>query len=1045
MKKWSICLLIFGLSYAVYGQNLKSLRDYQSSNNELYWKNRMPHAGYWQQDVHYTIKAVVDDQVESIEGNETLIYQNNSPDDLRVLYFHLYQNAFTPNSYLHNSRKEDKIKSVFGEHELKGEGTSIHSLTIGGEKVKYEIDNSIMKVELASPLRSGQTTTIQIHFTTYWDKDDAGNIRRRMKTFRHGGKDDREFLHFDGVHWYPRISVYDRKFGWTTDQHLGKEFYGDYGIFDVNLDFPNQYIVEATGYLVNESEAMPAELRERIDIKNYKTRRDVYTNPIPANGTRRVWKYHAENVHDFAFTADPTYRIGEVVWNGIKCIALAQEEHAHRWQPSAQFVADVVKTYSEDIGMYAYPKIIAADARDGMEYPMITLDGGSFPGHRGLIAHEVGHNWFFGMIGNNETYRASLDEGFTQFLTSWALRASDGIKTRPNDIDDGSVYYGYMSHAVGDNTARLNIHSDHFNSAARHGGGYGQVYYKTATMLYNLQYVLGDELFQAAFKDYFNRWKICHPYWEDFRQSIIDFTKVDLNWFFDAWIESTETIDYKVKSVKKSKGDTYQITIERKGMEMPIDFAIEMDNGTTLHYHIPNKHFVKDLNVDTEKGIKATALPRWTGWGLVNPEYTAYISLDGKIKNVTIDPSGRLADVYRLDNSKKAPIQWHLDKMRYVKPDFRKYQLAGRPDVWYNAVDGFKVGLHMNGNYFNHKHIFNANMWYNTGVTLHETEQDLIDNRDLVSYSFEYTDKLKSKLWLNLSSRMIDGYDFHDFNFRGNVGKDQFTTGMNFSQRRKPSYLLNNTYVNNAWDNNVFLKYTHPYKYFNGNGSINLSASNSGILSDYAYSEFSLSVINKTALGKMDFRTRTYARYMDGKAIAPESMLLLAGANNRELMDNKYTRSAGWVPVDWTTFGRETNHFQQGGGLNLRGYAGYRATQANETDTFEIFGGTKGAALNAELSMGRWLGSKTGKLKRFVGIDPYLFADAGVLGNSLNQWSDLRMDAGLGSTFSFHSRRFNKTKPLVIRVDLPFFLNRVAEEQGEYVAFRYVIGINRAF
>lgn len=1042
MKKWIIGLLVVINCSAVQAQNLESLSDYQSPSNELYWKNRMPNASYWQQDVHYSIQAVIDDKVESIEGKEKLIYQNNSPDLLQELYFHLYQNAFTPNSYLHSSRQVDKIKSVFGVHEIKGEGTSIHKLSINGKQSKFDIDNSILRVGLVSPLKPGEKIEIDIHFTTYWDKDDGGNIRRRMKTFRHGGKEDREFLHFDGVHWYPRISVYDRKFGWTTDQHLGKEFYGDYGIFDVNLDFPTQYIVEATGFLTNESEVMPSDLREKIDIKNYKTRRDIYTDPIPVDGTRRVWKFHAEHVHDFAFTADPTYRIGEVVWNGIRCIALAQEEHAHKWQPSAQFLADVVKTYSTDIGMYAYPKIIAADARDGMEYPMITLDGGSFPGHKGLIAHEVGHNWFFGMIGNNETYRASLDEGFTQFLTSWALRASQGIETSPNSIDDRSVFYGYMNHATGDNSARLNIHSDHFNSAARHGGGYGQVYYKTATMLYNLQYVLGDDLFLAALQNYFNEWKICHPYWSDFRQSIIDYTKVDLNWFFDAWIESTETIDYRVNSVKKSTtANTYKIEFERKGMTMPIDFAVQTKDGKTLHYHIPNTYFVKKGYADKKNKISAEVLPKWTGWGIVNPKYTALVTVEGGISDVQIDPSGRLADVYRIDNSKKCPVNWHLDKLRRVSFDFRKYQASWRPDIWYNSVDGIKAGVQFEGNYFQHKHIFKLRAWYNTGV-LSEIDAD---DRDLISYTFGYTNKLKNQVWMNLHSRMLDGYDKHGFSFTKRLGGDNIKAGMNFTQRRDGQYLIQQTFVNRGWDNAAFLEYSHPYKYFNGRGNIKLGLSNSGILSDYNYSEISLTVLNNTKLGKLDFRTRTYARFMDGSSIAPESALLLGGANNRELMGNKYTRSRGWIPDDWGTFARETNHWHQSGGLNLRGYTGYRATTTQETDTFEIFGGSKGASVNAELGIGRLIGTNKLVILKRIRVNPYLFADAGILGNQLNQWSDLRMDAGLGTTVSYNFRRFNKAKPIVLRIDLPLVLNRVAEEGGEYVAMRYVIGLNRAF
>ena len=110
----------------------------------------------------------------------------------------------------------------------------------------------------------------------------------------------------------------------------------------------------------------------------------------------KTWQYHAENVHNFAFTADPTYRIGEVLWKGVRCIALAQEPNAWGWQQSAYFTAQVIRIYSEDFGMYDWPKIIVADAKDGMEYPMITLDGGTYPRHQSLLAHEVGHMWFYG-------------------------------------------------------------------------------------------------------------------------------------------------------------------------------------------------------------------------------------------------------------------------------------------------------------------------------------------------------------------------------------------------------------------------------------------------------------------------------------------------------------------------------------------------------------------------------------------------------------------------------------------------------------------------
>ena len=163
------------------------------------------------------------------------------------------------------------------------------------------------------------------------------------------------------------------------------------------------------------------------------------------------------------------------------------------------------------------------------------------------------------MVGNNETYRAALDEGFTQFLTNWSMTSLFGenkpTKKNPHPMSrmDQTVYYGYMRDAVNHDDMPLNTHSDDFNSALNHGGGYGNVYYKTATMLYNLQYVLGDELFLKAMQHYFDQWKICHPYFEDFRSSIINYTHVDLNWFFDQWLETTKTTDYSIDEVD-SKG-----------------------------------------------------------------------------------------------------------------------------------------------------------------------------------------------------------------------------------------------------------------------------------------------------------------------------------------------------------------------------------------------------------------------------------------------------------------------------------------------------------
>ncbi len=491
MKKIISCLvavLWFSINHTVLAQKYNPLlppNTYRNADNPHYWKNKNPYCGYWQQDVHYKIKARIDEKTDIITATEELTYWNNSPDTLTYVFFHLYQNAFQPESYYDKLQRENKIKPVYGKYESQKKGTEIANLKVNGQSAKIEIDNTIMKVYLPQPLLPNQSITFTMDFKTYFDK---GSVRRRMKVFNAWG-----YKHYDGVHWYPRISVYDRKFGWTTDQHLGREFYGDFGTFDVELTFASNYIVGATGFLTNRKEVLPDELRKKLDIGNF-AQKPWNSKPsviIPYDSTKtKTWIYHAENVHDFAFTADPTYRIGEAHWEDKVIYALAQEPHASRWQNAAQYTAKVIQVYSQDFGRYVYHKMIVADARDGMEYPMLTLDGGMDPSYRGLLAHEVGHNWFFGQVGNNETYRAMLDEGFTQFLTAWALTRIDGdtliqlpprsnyVKKFKNPVSPRlyRAYFGYLMDAITEDDAFLNTHSDDFNGAIRNGGGYRHVY-----------------------------------------------------------------------------------------------------------------------------------------------------------------------------------------------------------------------------------------------------------------------------------------------------------------------------------------------------------------------------------------------------------------------------------------------------------------------------------------------------------------------------------------------------------------------------------------
>ncbi len=1037
--------------------DLEPPNTFQNADNPYYWKNKLPFPGYWQQDVHYKISADVDEKTNIISGNMELIYSNNSPDTLNEVFFHLYQNAFQPGSYYDNLHKNNKVKSQFGLYESYGLGTLIEDFKIENRKSDYKIDNTILHATLDKPILPGENRTFSIVFKTFFD---MGSMRRRMDIFDSYGN-----THFNGVHWYPRISVYDRKFGWTTDQHLGREFYGDFGTFDVSLSFANNYIVEATGALQNREEVLPDSLRKALDIKNFKDKPwgEKPSIIIPYDSSKRkTWHFHAENVHDFAFTADPTYRIGEFIIDDISCISLVQEPHAAKWQNAAEYTSKIVAVYNEKIGHYAYPKIIVADARDGMEYPMITLDGGHDPGYRGLLAHEVGHNWFFGMVGNNETYRAALDEGFTQFLTALAQENIDGpfeARKTPKKwyvrkfsqerrVRDSRVYLKYLLDAMRGMDPNLNTHSDDFGGKLRHGGGYGHVYYKTATMLYNLEYVLGQKLFYKAMQNYFKEFSIAHPYIEDFRNSIIRFTKVDLNWFFDQWLETNKYIDYSIKKVKRDSTNLYSITLQRKGsMQMPIDLLVKEENGQEYLIHIPNKWFTKDEAKYT--------LPKWEGWGNVQPKYTFQLNTNSKLKDLIIDPSDRMADVNKLNNHGIMPIDFRFDSKVSALPHWRKYELKWRPVLWYNNIDGPIYGLHLNGHYMKHKHKFKLNLWQSNLIERLESEGAI---GTLPRYhEFKYQTDLypfMSGLVFKLEDRHIEGFKKRALSFNKRAQENSwFSIELSSSIRGNNEYIL----TPEEWDENILnnllnVKYKHPYKYVNGNGEINFKLRTNLMGSDQNYSYINLSAINHNRIGhKINLKTRFFAQIGTSPNLPGMSALYFAGASPDELIDDAFIRSAGFIPQEWAAYGDQTGHFHYGGGLNLRGYNSYKIIERNNADSLVfLYKGSSGIAFNTELEFGRLFPIRLKPFNGRVKLDPYLFADAGLINrdaiSSTLDPSDIRFDAGAGIHFTIRPFKvMNELEPIKLRIDFPLFLSHVPFLEEDNFKFRWLIGINRAF
>lgn len=1058
----TLLLILFPLLGTAFPQRYDPLHPpdtYRHADNPYYWKNDLPYPGYWQQDVHYTMNVRLDEVHDLARGTVELTYWNNSPDTLREAFFHLYANAAKPGSYMDQLGGNNRARgSAFKQDTTRG--TEVLGMTADGTEVKREVDNTIMRVSLPKPLLPGTSTVFRYEFITHW-----GGMGR-MKLFSAWG-----YKHFDGTQWYPRLSVYDRKFGWDTQQHLGHEFYGDFGTFDVTLDMPNDMVVEATGWLQNPGEVMPPDLRKKLDIANFK---DKPWNSSPSvitlyqPGVRKVWKYHAENVHDFAFTADPTYRIGEAEWNGIKCIALAQEPHASRWQNAAEYAAKCIKEHSEYVGMYGYPKMVVADARDGMEYPMLTLDSDEEPGYRSLFMHEIGHNWFFGMVGNNETYRAMLDEGFTQFIETVGMgrvgedtlvetqsrNAYVRLHTDPVLACDRLTYNSYMHAAVRNELPPINTHSDEFSKLPT---GYRMVYYKTSTMLFNLRYVLGDSLFDAALRHYFAQWKFKHPYIEDFRQSFISFTHVDLNWFFDQWIDTGKRLDYAVKGVKHRNADAGQrIHFRRKGdMQMPIDFTVTANDGKSYPFHIPNNWFVKST--------AATVLPRWIGFDELKRDYYADVNIPSGIADVRIDTSYRLGDANMLNNSLRFPFTSRFDSHIANRPDWRNYEGFVRPDLWYNGFDGVKAGVHFNGNYLRYKHQVWFTAWLNTGLGQHLPGDAVNTAYNPISFNFRYENGIGNLLngsSVFVAARLLDGLEQYEGGFNWNIPftSTSLYSNVKFMLRRDSTDLIYLPYpdrwevhaLNSTWNTGM----EHRYDWRKGHGSLGLEVRTAGIGAQSPFAQVAATAKNSTRIGKLGLRTRLFAQY--GSGTTPrESQLYLASASPEDMMDNKYVRSIGIVPYDWLGYGAGVNHFQQGGGLGLRGYAGYLAPEdIGDGNTVLTYAGNTGAALNAELDLDGLVRFRPGKLADYLHLDVYLFGDVGTMGYRTT--TDLgtpeiklalpHSDAGAGAALTI--KRFgplDNIKPLTIRFDMPLVLSAIPAGESEHLVFRWVVGIGRSF
>jgi len=549
---------------------------------------------YYQQQADYNMSITLDDETQRIYGEETITYTNNSPDELRYLWVQLDQNMRAQNSMtqqiqtggIFNDRRGTP-QTAFNQlknsqfYDFDGGFKLDYVQTTSGTNLRYTINNTMMRVDLPSPLRKGQSFSFKIK---WWF-----NINDRMDI---GGRSGYEYFEEDDNYLYtiaqffPRMAVYNDVEGWQNKQFLGQgEFTLPFGDYKVSITVPTDHVVASTGTLTNASRVLTSAQRARL-AKAEKSFDDpviivTQDEAIEAEQNKakstKTWVFEAENVRDFAFATSRKF-----IWdaqavdiNGKTTMAMSYypKEGNPLWeQYSTRVVAHTLKVYSKFTVDYPYEKAISVHTKwIGMEYPMICFNGGrpeadgtysegTKYGMIGVIIHEVGHNFFPMIINSDERQWTWMDEGlntFVQYLTE-----QEWDHEYPSRRGPAHKIVPYMS---GPKEEMVPIMTNSESVLQFGNNAYG----KPATALNILrETVMGRELFDYAFKEYSRRWAFKHPSPADFFRTMEDASGVDLDWFWRGWFYTTDHVDIALKDVQ-----WYQMSTQNPDIEKPFQEA----------------------------------------------------------------------------------------------------------------------------------------------------------------------------------------------------------------------------------------------------------------------------------------------------------------------------------------------------------------------------------------------------------------------------------------------------------------------------------------
>ena len=594
----------------------------------------------WQQRIAYNINVNMNVVTNKFNGVEKIDYWNNSPDTLDRVFFHLYWNAFQPNSMM-DVRSRELGKTVLGTdingqpvydwdervkdriqhlqpNEIGYDSTDYVKLNGVNQKLVYH--ETILEVDLKTPLLPHSKNSFEVSF----------NCQVPIQ-IRRSGRDNAEGIRYSMSQWYPKMVEYDYQ-GWNANPYIAREFYGVWGDYNVNISIDKNYMLAATGTLQNADDVGYGYGSSTV-------------NRQQSTAKTLTWKFSAQNVHDFVWAADTAYTmIKKQIPNGPLFYFVYKKSAAAdaSWNALADTIVKAYPFISKTFGAYPYKNYSFIQGGDGgMEYPMATLIKSS---SIGAAIHEFMHSWYQGMMGTNESLYAWMDEGFATYAE---LRTSAWLK-RDTGFAYISSYNSYFRLLKSGKEEALSTHADHFNTNYAYSVG---SYSKGSMFLAQLGYIVGENNLDKILLEYYNEWRFKHPNPNDFIRIAEKVSGIELQWYKEYWIYTTRTIDYAIGDINMNAANA-SITLKRLGlMPMPVDVLIIYKDGSQEMHYIPMSLMfgIKP----PENNIKRIVHDEWK-W--VDPEYTFNITKSvSDIKSIEIDPSERMADVNRVNNKITVP------------------------------------------------------------------------------------------------------------------------------------------------------------------------------------------------------------------------------------------------------------------------------------------------------------------------------------------------------------------------------------------------------